>query len=99
MSEEKPCWSRTPDGITLRVRVQPRASHAGIAGVKGDTLRVRLNGPPADGRANAELIEMLSKTLHIRKTDIEIVRGHTAREKTVAIKGLDKLPEGVASEK
>ena len=90
MSEEgeRPCWSRTPEGITLRVRVQPRASHAGIEGIKGDTLRVRLNAPPADGRANAELIEMLS-------SDIEIIRGHTAREKTVAIRGLDKLPEGI----
>ena len=95
MSEETLCWSRTAEGITLRVRVQPRASHAGIEGIKGDSLRVRLNAPPADGRANAELIELLSKALRIRKTDIEIIRGHTSREKTVAIKGLDKLPEGI----
>ena len=80
------------DGITLRVRVQPRASHAGIEGIKGDTLRVRLNAPPADGRANAELIEMLSDELHVRKSDITIIRGHSAREKTVAIRGIDKLP-------
>lgn len=87
------------EGITLRVRVQPRASHAGIEGIKADALRVRLNAPPADGRANAELIELLSDTLKVRKSDIEIIRGHTSREKTVAIRGMDKLPDGCLNSK
>lgn len=88
-------WSRTQDGITLRVRVQPRASHAGVEGVTKDALKVRLNSPPADGKANAELIETLSDALKVKKSDITIIRGHGARDKTLAIRGLKELPEGL----
>lgn len=83
------------EGIALRVRVQPRASRAGIEGVVGKALRVRLNSPPADGKANIELIELLSDALQIRKSDITIIKGHASRDKLIAIREIATLPEEV----
>ncbi|MCE3285456.1 MAG: hypothetical protein K0R70_1712, partial [Steroidobacteraceae bacterium] len=45
--------------VLLEVRVQPRASRNEFAGVVGTRLRVRLNAPPVDGRANAALVDFV----------------------------------------
>ena len=46
--------------LVLEVRVQPRASRSEFAGLHGDRVRVRLQAPPVDGRANAALVEFLA---------------------------------------
>jgi uncharacterized protein (TIGR00251 family) len=71
----------------LDVRLTPRASRAGVE-VAGDLVRVRVTAPPAEGRANAALIDLLAKRLGVAKRDVTIVRGHTSRTKRVAIEGL-----------
>jgi len=80
--------SATPDGILLKVRVVPRAARAGIAGTRDGALLVRLNAPPVDGAANAELIDLLSKTLAVAKRDIIIVSGTASKQKQVRISGI-----------
>ena len=47
--------------LLIDVRVQPRASRTEFAGVIGDRLRIRLQAPPVDGRANAALVEFLAE--------------------------------------
>lgn len=76
------------NSVTLAVRVQPRSSRARVEGVKDGTLRVRLTAPPAEGEANAQLIEVLSKELGVRKSSIRIVKGLSSREKLVEVEGL-----------
>lgn len=73
---------------TISVRVIPRASKAGIAGMRGDALLVRLNAAPVDGAANAELIAVLANALDVPKRSISIVTGERARQKRVRIEGL-----------
>ncbi len=73
----------------LKVRVVPRSSRPGIQGVKGERLRIRLKSPPIEGRANAELVELLSKSLKVPKGEIEIIRGIKGREKEVFIPSLN----------
>jgi uncharacterized protein (TIGR00251 family) len=80
--------SAGPDGIRLRVRVQPRASRTGIAGASGDALRIRLQAPPVDGAANEALVRFLAETLGVSRPAVEIVSGLTSRSKTVAIRGI-----------
>lgn len=87
---EIPC-RRSKNGITISVRVQPRSSKKGIDRIDGDLLRVKLTAPPADGAANAQLIEVLSKEFHIRKSAFSIVKGHASRNKVVEVEG---PPEG-----
>ena len=75
-------------GLILDVRVIPRATKSQIAGRRDDALLVRLNAPPVDGAANAELIELLAHALGIPRRNIEIVSGHRSRTKRVRITGV-----------
>ncbi len=74
--------------VSLSVKVQPRSSRKGIDGVLEGSLRVRLTALPAEGAANAQLIEVLSKGFGIRKSAIKIVRGHASRDKLLEVEGL-----------
>ncbi|MBC8279410.1 MAG: YggU family protein [Chloroflexi bacterium] len=73
---------------TLKIRVQPKSSRNQIDGFDNDTLRLRVTAPPTDGKANAGVIALLAKTLGISKTRIEIIRGHSSRDKVVSIRAL-----------
>jgi uncharacterized protein len=72
----------------LDVRVMPRASKSGLAGVRGNAVLVRLHAAPVDGAANAELIEVLADALGVPKRAISIVSGERSRQKRVQIVGL-----------
>jgi uncharacterized protein (TIGR00251 family) len=72
----------------LKVKVVPRSSVNRIAGLEGDTLRVRVTSPPVDGSANQDMIRLLSRGLGVRKDRIEILSGHRSRLKTIRIHGM-----------
>jgi hypothetical protein len=74
-------------GVTLRVRVSPRASREAIAGARDGTLLVRLTAPPVEGAANAALGRLLGKALGVPPSAVRIVRGETSRDKLVRIDG------------
>ena len=76
----------------ITVRVIPRASKAGVAGMRGDALLVRLNAAPVDGAANAELIDVLADAYGVSKRSVEIVSGERSRQKRVRITGATKQP-------
>jgi len=86
-------WRQAGDGIVFNVKVIPRAHRDEIVGVEGDALKIRLNAPPVQGRANQALIKFLAAVLDVPRAQIEIVRGETARHKAVRVRGvpLEKL--------
>ncbi len=75
-------------GVRIQVYVQPRASKTEIAGVHGDSLKIRVAAPPVDNAANAALIEFIAAKLGIAKRSVRIVAGSTGRRKAVEIDGL-----------
>ena len=77
--------------LIIKIKVEPRSSKSGIVGPYGDALKVKLTSPPVEGKANRELIDLLSKELKIRKKDIEIVSGQSSKNKVVKIIGLSKI--------
>ena len=78
----------SPDGVVLDVRVIPRAGKAGIAGTRNGALLVRLNAPPVDGAANAELIEVLSDALGVPRRSVTLESGERSRSKRVRVVGM-----------
>jgi hypothetical protein len=78
----------TPSGLTLRVRVQPRASREGLLGEREGALVVRLTAPPLEGRANQALARLLGKALGVAPSAVRVVRGETGRDKLVAVAGV-----------
>jgi uncharacterized protein (TIGR00251 family) len=73
----------------LRVRLTPRADRDAVTAVADGVVHVRVTAPPADGRANESLRRLLAKQLRVPRSTVELVRGHTAREKTVRVAGLE----------
>jgi uncharacterized protein (TIGR00251 family) len=73
----------------LDVRLQPRASRDEIAGERDGRLLVRVTAPPVDGRANAALCKLVARTIGIAPSRVTVIRGAAARDKRLAIHGLD----------
>lgn len=79
-------WYRQEgDKLTLDIYVQPGAKTTEIAGLHGEALKIRLNSPPIDGRANQALIQFLAKCFDVPKRQINLLRGEKSRHKTVVI--------------
>jgi len=73
---------------TLSVRVQPRASRNEVAGLVGDTLKIRLTAPPVEGEANAACLKFLAKLLALAPSRLAIIQGARSRNKIIRITGL-----------
>lgn len=72
----------------LRIRVTPRSSRNDIR-VDGDTVRVWVTASPTDGQANDAVVALLADRLGVAKSRVSIVSGHTSRDKTVDVEGVD----------
>jgi len=78
------------NATVLSVRIQPRASKNELVHMEGGKIKIRLTAPPVDGAANEALVRYLSDKLSVPKSNIEIVSGHTSRDKVVRIEGISK---------
>lgn len=79
-------------GVTLAVRAQPGAKKTAIAGVYGEgyaaQLKIAVQAPPVEGRANEALIAFLAETFGIPKRSVELVSGELARSKVFLLRGI-----------
>lgn len=78
------------DGIVIELRVQPKSSADRIIGEHDGALKVGITAAPEGGKANDAVVKLLSKLLDVPKSNIEIISGHSSRNKRVAIKGISK---------
>lgn len=76
-------------GVTIAVRVIPRARRSQVEGVLGDSLKVRVAAPPVEGTANEALLSFLAETLQVRRRQITLLAGERGRHKLVRIEGMD----------
>ncbi len=80
---------QTRDGsLIIVVRVQPRASNDEIAGIIDGALKVRLQAPALEDRANIALCEFLAGLLKTPKSAVRILSGERSRIKRVEIRGV-----------
>ncbi len=75
-------------GVRITVRVQPRASRAGVEGVHGGAWRVRVQAPPVEGAANDAVCDLLAEALHVPRRQIRLVSGASGRMKVIEVDGL-----------
>ena len=78
------------EAATLSVRIQPRSSKNEITRMENGGLKIRLMAPPVDGAANEALVRFLADKLSVPKSRVEIISGHTSRDKIVRIRGVDR---------
>ncbi len=77
------------EATRLRLRVAPGARRPGLAGRHGDGWKVRVSQPAEDGRANEAVLVLLAEMLGLPRSAVTLVSGHTARDKIVALDGMD----------
>lgn len=74
--------------VVFGVRVQPRASKNEIAGVMEGALKIRLQAPAVEDRANEALCEFLADLLKRPKSAVRILSGERSRVKRVEVFGV-----------
>lgn len=81
--------SKGDNGVVINIKVIPRASKNAVCGEMDDgTLKIRLQAPPIEGKANKALVGFLAGLLDVSKNSIVILSGETGRHKRVAVVGL-----------
>ena len=79
-------------GVTLAVRAQPGAKRTAIAGVYGEgasaQLKIAVQAPPVEGRANSALVVFLAELFGIPKSAIELMSGDLSRSKVFWLRGV-----------
>lgn len=77
--------------VTFAVKVHPRAKKDAITGEIGDALKVALNAPPVDGKANAACIRFLAEVLRVPRSSVTIAAGETNRNKLIRVVGVSAV--------
>lgn len=72
----------------LAVKVIPHAPRDEIVGWLGDALKIKLQAPPVDGRANAALCAFLAAQLNLPTAAVTVLTGETSRQKRIRLAGL-----------
>jgi hypothetical protein len=84
-------WHARPGGVSVSVKVQPKSRRPGIQGravsALGPCLRIGVNDPPEDGRANRAVCAVLAQALHVPAAAVAVTLGQTSRDKTLHVAG------------
>ncbi|KMK51016.1 hypothetical protein RO21_08560 [[Actinobacillus] muris] len=81
-----------PQGLRLRIFLQPKASRDQIVGLHDNELKIAITAPPIDGAANAHLLKFLSKLFKVPKSAILLEKGELQRHKQLFIPNPKQLP-------
>jgi uncharacterized protein (TIGR00251 family) len=71
--------------MKLTILVKPNARHEKVEVQPDGSLKVHVNAPPQEGRANERVVEILAKHFKIPKSRIVVVHGATGRQKVIKI--------------
>jgi hypothetical protein len=84
-----PGRSGAAPGARIDIRVMPRSPKNGIDGVRDGRILVRVTAAPVDGAANDAVVAAVAEALDLPRRAVRVVHGHTSRNKTIEITGLD----------
>jgi uncharacterized protein (TIGR00251 family) len=77
------------NGVMLAIRVVPNAKTNAVAGTQEDgSLKIRIQAPPVEGKANKALIRFLARTLKLPVRRITIQSGTSGRNKRILVEGV-----------
>ncbi len=83
--------SEQEDGIIIQIEVKPKSKTQGIDGLDEwrGSIGIRLRAKAEKGKANRELLKLLSSLLDLPTKNIMIVKGEKSRKKTIRIFGIN----------
>ncbi|MEE9192311.1 MAG: DUF167 domain-containing protein [Candidatus Aerophobetes bacterium] len=68
-----PKLQKADNEVIFEVRVEVRAGRSEIVGVQEDVLKIRINAPPAKGKANKVMVHFLARKLGVKNSGVEII--------------------------
>jgi uncharacterized protein (TIGR00251 family) len=93
MPEEGMVRVENTGAVLLKLKIHPGAKRSAVNGTFGDAVKIDLQSPPVDGKANAALIKFLAALLGVPKAAVELKSGECSRDKVVRISG--KTPDEI----
>jgi uncharacterized protein (TIGR00251 family) len=89
-----PDWYRVAgDGtVQLRVHAQPGAKRTEVAGLHGESVKVRLAAPAQEDRANEALVAFMAERFGVPRREVTLVSGARSRDKRLEIRGTARDP-------
>jgi uncharacterized protein (TIGR00251 family) len=89
-----------PEGTILPVRARPGSRRNEIRGEQDGMLKVCVTQLPEKGKANKAVVELMAKSLGLRKSQIEMISGETSHQKRFLIRGItpQELAQKLAEE-
>lgn len=76
------------EGVSVDVRLRPRSSRPGVAGVREGALELRVTAPPVEGRANEEARRLLARLVGIPPSRVSLRAGEKSRRKVFLLQGV-----------
>ena len=83
---EGSCLAETPEGVKLRLRVTPNASKTEVKGLMQGNLRLKIQAPPVEGKANAAVKKWAAGAFGLRPAQVEIMSGDRGRDKILLLR-------------
>lgn len=74
--------------VDIEVKVIPNSKSQSLI-LDSKLLIIRIKSPPSKGKANKEIISLVSKKLNVKKSSVEIIRGEKSKKKLLKIQGLN----------
>lgn len=75
----------TLEAKDIIVSVLPRSSRDEVVAENCNYIKIKLKAAPVKGKANKELIKFLAKKFDVSKSQVEILKGLTSKDKLVRI--------------
>jgi uncharacterized protein (TIGR00251 family) len=80
-------WCSALDGgVRIAVQVMPNAKKTEVVGIIDDAIKIRLQAPALEGRANEALIRFLADVLNVSKSAVTLTHGQTNKRKLLEVK-------------
>lgn len=80
-----PAVSGKDGDVRLAVRVQPGAKRSAVTGRHGDRLKIAVQAPPVDGKANEALCAFVASWLDVPRRSVVVGAGETSRDKRLDV--------------
>ena len=76
--------------MKIDVQITANAGRSEVVGWQAGRLKIKVKAPAVEGKANGELLRFLAGRLGVRRREIGIERGETAKAKTIRVEGIDE---------
>lgn len=74
--------------MKLSIRIKPNSKSTALLKDAEGNWVLKVKSPPAEGRANAEVIRVISKILKLPQSAVVLSSGHTNPHKQLLIEGM-----------